>query len=343
MSRRTVTIRQIAKEAAVSPTTVSRVVNGDYSSVSESTKQRILEIVEQHSYQPSRREKAQERTLQGVIGVVLPSTEPFFIDVAVALQNALDEVSLEMNIRCSRDEFQVEKENIERLLRAGVAGILYMSTARSPSDCYGQLNEGNVPYVVLDSYLQEYNVPAAVFVDGGKGMYDVTKYLIANGHRSIAYLSGISYETFSHNRYQGYSRALLEEGIAVDPAIIQFGSFTFSSGQVCMRNLLEGGREITAVICENDLIAAGALDVVINSGRRVPDDISLTGFDNSLIAQVTTPKLTSVEQPLGDIARTAVGLLVAQINKEKFENKIVAFAPRIIVRDSVLDLKKSGA
>lgn len=169
-------------------------------------------------------------------------------------------------------------------------------------------------------------------------MYDITNYLIENGHRDIAYISGISYDTFNHNRYLGYSKALLDAGIAVDPKVIKFGSFTFNSGRECMRVLLEGKRAFTAVVCENDIIAAGALDAMKELGVTVPDEISITGFDNSLVAEITTPKLTSVEQPLRDIARKAVELLIAQVNNQEIENRIIAYAPRIVVRNSVINL-----
>lgn len=338
LTKKGVTIRQIAREANVSPTTVSRVINNDYSSVAKSTRERILEIVARYDYRPGERKQAQADVLQKLAGVVLPNFEPFFIDVAVKLGDVLHELGFEILIRWSRDDFAVEQDNIERILEAGVQGILYMSTTASPKDCYAMLNERHIPYVVLDSYLQEHNVPAAVCVDGARGMYDITNYLIENGHRDIAYISGISYDTFNHNRYLGYSKALLDAGIAVDPKVIKFGSFTFNSGRECMRVLLEGKRAFTAVVCENDIIAAGALDAMKELGVTVPDEISITGFDNSLVAEITTPKLTSVEQPLRDIARKAVELLIAQVNNQEIENRIIAYAPRIVVRNSVINL-----
>lgn len=335
MARKPITIRQIAKEADVSPTTVSRVINNDYSSASSSTRDRVLEVIEKYNYQPARRKSTQGHSQQKAIGVILPNSEPFFTDIAVALGDALNGFGFEMLIRWSRDDFTVEKTNIERMTECGVLGILYSSTAASPHDCYAHLNEGCVPYVSLDSYLQEYNVPAAVSVDGAEGMYDITNYLMANGHREIAYISGISYDTFNHNRYLGYSKALLEAGIAVDPKLIRFGGFTFQWGKDCMQSLLASGRKFTAVICENDVIAAGALDILKDRGVKVPEELSITGFDNSLVAELTTPKLTSLEQPLHEIARKAVELLMAQINDERIENKIITYAPKIVVRDSV--------
>ena len=342
MARKAVTIRQIAREANVSPTTVSRVINNDYSSVAKDTRERILEIVEKHNYQPVERKKAQNDVRQKAVGVVLPNSEPFFVDVAVELGNVLNEFGFEMFIRWSRDDIAVEKKNIERMVEAEVLGILYMSTAASPEDCYAVLNERHIAYVVLDSFLLEHNVPAAVCVDGAKGMYDITNFLINNGHMDIAYISGISYDTFNHNRYLGYSKALLDAGIAVDPGLIKFGDFTINSGRECMLALLQGGKRFHAVICESDIIAVGALDTMKEMGVKVPDEVSITGFDNSLITEITTPKLTSLAHSLEDIARTAFELLMAQVSNQKIENRILAYAPRIVVRDSVINRETQG-
>lgn len=334
-----VSIRQIAKEAGVSITTVSRIVNGDFSSVREDTKARVLEIVEKYNYQPSKSQRRDNSQSQTLVGVVLPNSEPFFVDIAKSIDSALNKHGLDMIVKWSEDDIELETKDIKKLGKIGVLGILYMSTTTSPVDCYGELIKNGIPFVVLDSYLNEYNVPAAVFVDGEAGIYEMTKYLISNGHKNIAYISGISYDCFSHGRYQGYAKALLENGIAVDPDIISFGRFSIEEGKNSLRKLFDSGKKFTAVVCESDVIALGAMEMAIQSGLNIPGDLSITGFDDSLISKVVTPRLTTVKQPIDQIAQKAVEMLLAQVKGEIIQEKIVLLPPEIVIRDSVLSLK----
>lgn len=331
-------VRDIAKEANVSITTVSRYLNNDYRSMSETTRQRIGEVIKKREYVYKPKKKTNRR-----IGIVLPDlANPFFAQMANALEYAAGELNLDVQLALSHNDYQKERSHVERMVNNQIAGLIYMSTVSSQENCYGYLTEQKIPFVVLDSYLDEYSVPAAVYVDGKKAVYEISKHLIRCGHRSIAYISGLKYSSFGHDRYQGYTNALLEAGIRVDPELVRFCGFEAANGAESFLSLYQSSIPFTAVICENDMIAFGVANECSKMGIRIPDDLSVTGFDNTYMAAYFSPPLTSVEQHVGRQAEKAMELLLCQIKREPLQEKIVLIEPTLVMRKSVKDIGKAN-
>lgn len=324
------TVRDFAKDAGVSIATVSRYLNQDYASMSESTRKRLDELAEKNDYVNTKTK------ISANIAVVIPDiTDPFFARIVEEIENHAENNKYTVQLCLSHDSFEREQQHIKRLLQQNNNGIIYMSTVNEEKNCYAMLKEAGKPFVVLDSYLSEYNVPALVFSNGVWGMYEATKHLIENGHREIAYISGLRFKMFEHYRYQGYVNALLDSGMAVNPDLVKFIGFSMEEGMKCFRQLWRNNNHFSAIICENDVLAIGVYKASAEIGIRIPEDLSVIGYNNTILSECADPPMTSVDQHVEQMIQTAVKLLMKQILNEPITDKIVRIAPSLIIRDSV--------
>lgn len=333
MSEKRPTVRQLAKEAGVSTATISRFLNQDYSSMSDETKQRLSETVEKLGYVNPRTKM--DRT----VAIVLPNiSDPFFAATVESVLAALTKASYFTQLCLTYDSIEQEKRCIRKLLAQGISGIVYMSTITTKENCYDILKAAEKPFVVLDSYLSEYNAPALAFSNGVYAMYEVTQYLLECGHRDIAYLSGLRHGMFEHYRYQGHINALLTAGMEVNPRLVRFVGFNVEDGLSGFQDLYESGEKFTAIICENDLLAAGVYKGCQRAGLHVPDDLSVVGYNNSIVCTLLEPALTSVDQQTDLLAECAVQMLEKQLRGKNLTNRTQRIKPNLVLRESVRDL-----
>lgn len=324
------TVRDLARDAGVSIATVSRYINQDYTSMSESTRKKLDELAEKNGYVNAKLKSPAN------IAVVIPDiTDPFFAQIVEAVEKCSETYNYNVQLCLSQESFEREKQYIKKLIQQNVQGIVYMSTVNEEKNCYDMLKDAGKPFVVLDSYLSEYNVPALVFSNGVWGMYEATKHLIENGHTQIAYISGLRFHMFEHYRYQGYVNALLDSGLAVNPNLVKFVGFGMLDGVKCFRELMESKNKFTAVICENDVLAMGVYKVCAQMGLGIPEDLSIIGYNNTILSECAQPAMTSVDQHVDDMIQTAVDLLMKQIHNEPITDKIIRIAPSLVKRDSV--------
>lgn len=334
MDDKRTTIRDVAREAEVSITTVSRFLNRDYASMSETTKLRISKAVSKLGYNNPRSKGRR------CVALVIPSiSDPFFAQTAEAVSEQLESVGISMQLCLTGDLFDKEERIIRRLLTPEITGIIYMSTVTTSENCYDMLKAEGKPFVVLDSYLSEYNAPAMVYSNGVYGMYEVTGYLLENGHRDIAYLSGIRYGMFEHYRYQGYVNALLNAGLEVNPRLTRFVSFGVDDGLRAFEELYSSGEHFTAVICESDQLAAGVYKGCHRANLSIPGDISVVGYNNSNISTLLEPALTTVDQCLDILAENAVDMLIKQLNDRPIVDRTIRVPAKLILRNSVANIK----
>ena len=333
MREKKTTVRDIAQDAGVSIATVSRFLNQDYSAMSDATKQRINEVITERGY------VNQKARMERTVAIVIPTLkDPFFAMTVETVSGDLAAAGFSVQLCLTHDSLEEEERIIRSLLTPAVSGIVYMSTVTSKDNCYEVLKAKKKPFVVLDSYLSEYNVPALAFSNGIRGMYTVTKRLLEAGHRQIAYLSGLRYGMFENHRYQGYINALLDSGIPVNPQLARFVGFTMEDGISAFRDLRASGESFTAVICESDPLAAGVYRVCAQEGVSIPGELSVVGFNNSTIAEMLEPPLTSVDQRMELLSEKAVRMLQQQINGEALTDRVEKIEPRLVVRNSVRSL-----
>lgn len=333
MSEKRPTVRDLAKEAGVSIATVSRFLNQDHSSMSDVTRQRLAEVVNDMGYVNPRARP------DPTVGLVLPNiTDPFFAATVESVSTALEGAGYVVQLCLTYDSMEKEERCIQKLLSPGISGIVYMSTVMSKDNCNDSLKAARKPFVVLDSYLSEYNAPAFVFSNGVYAMYEATEHLLHQGHRDIGYLSGIRYGMFEHHRYQGHVNCLLDAGIEVNPRLVRFVGFDVADGLAGFQDLYQSGERFTAIICESDLLAAGVYKGCYRAGLRVPDDLSVVGFNNSLVSTLLEPALTSVDQQMDLLAETAVQMLQKQIHGENLVNRTERIPSKLVLRESVKNL-----
>lgn len=338
MDEKRATIRDVAREAEVSITTVSRFLNQDFASMSEATKQRIAKAVSKLGYNNPRTKSRR------CVALVIPGLgDAFFAHTVEAVSAQLESLGVSLQLCLTEDSYEKEEKIIRWLISSDVTGIIYMSTVTRSDNCYDMLKAAGKPFVVMDSYLSEYNAPALVFSNGVFGMYEMTGYLLKKGHCDIAYLSGMRYGMFEHYRYQGYINALLDAGIEPNPRLTRFVSFGVEEGLEGFEDLLASGARFTAIICENDQLAAGVYKGCRRAGLNIPEDMSVVGYNNSNICTLLEPALTTVDQDLDTLAEIAVDMLVKQINDRPIADRTIRVPPKMVIRDSVADISRSSA
>lgn len=330
-----VTIKDIAKLADVSITTVSRVVNNKSNGVGEETRQRIQKIMSDLNYHPNRVAIGLVTKKTNILGLVLPDiTNPFFPEIVRGVEDTAALYGYNIILCNSDDNEKKERTYIQILKEKCVDGIIYTGVLSNSDKNLNVLYDYNIPFVMMDRSIDNTGVPV-VYTDGETGMYNMIKYIISLGHKRIAYISGSRGSSPGDMRFKGYKKALNEENIDIDYSIIKEGNYKIKSGIECMTSLLNSGREFTAVACANDLMAVGALDALNSRKIRVPEEISISGYDNIYLSNVTCPKLTTVAQPTYEMGCESTKMLINLIEKKEIVEKKVILSSEIKIRESV--------
>lgn len=333
-----VTIKDIAKEAKVSIATVSRVINNKEDGVGKDTRENILKIMEKHNYVPSSLARGMVTKKTHIIGLILPDiNNPFFPGIVRGAEDAASKYGYNIILCNTDDKEEKEIEHIQILKEKSVDGVIYTSTLENKGENIELFKKYKIPLVSMDRNGPLDEVPF-ISTDGEIGMYKLVEYLIQNGHTQIAYISGKKGMYGEYKRLRGYKKALSKYNIPIVQELIKYGDYKISGGIKCMEELLEENLKFTAVASENDLMAIGALEVLNNRGIRVPDEISVTGFDNIFLTKVTFPKITTVAQPTYEMGYSAVELLLKIINKEELPSKQIILNTNLIIRNSVAKL-----
>lgn len=327
------TIRDIATKAGVSVATVSRVLNGQ-SGYSPDTRDRIMQIVEQTGY--SRNDLARSLTGKAThsIGVLLPSLTSYFqSDILWGIETASHARDLSVII-CNTDKNGSRTLKYLKTLREKrVDGVIFVSEWLQPEYKSGIESLG-APVVLVSTYSPFFSFPY-VKVDDYQASYDAVAYLIDSGHRRIGMLSGAETDLIAGKpRLEGYRAALRYYGIEFDNSRVAYGDFDYRSGRAAMEALLRRAPDTTAVFAASDEMAVGAMQAVYFSGKRVPEDISIIGYDDTLLAEMAHPALTAVHQPIQKIGSTAVEMLNSADDKPAG----MILQHSITERDSVLKL-----
>lgn len=300
------TILDVAKFAGVSPTTVSRVLNGkDANHVSEETRARVLKALEELDYVPAKAARALRRQRSGVIAVLLPDvSNPFFASLARGVESVGFQNGLSVMICDSNHSYKKENSYLDILLTEGVEGVVFVPVDMPNEEKLARLARHGVRVVMADRRIDGWPVVEA---DNQRGSYELTKYVIDLGYRSIAYIAGPRNVSTSRDRIQGFLQSMKEAGLT--PVVVKYGDFTFESGYALAKEILNE-QDVDLIMCGNDLMAMGALRAAAECSRAVPSELGITGFDHIQFADLLHPPLTTVEVPAFEIGAKAVGLLL---------------------------------
>ena len=328
-----VTIYDVAREAGVSMATVSRVVNQN-PNVKPTTRKKVLDAIERLGYRPNAVARGLASKKTTTVGVVIPDISgSFFAEVARGIEDIANMYNYNI-ILCNSDE-QKEKELrlINTLLEKQVDGLLFMGNEVT-EDHKEAFGTASVPIVLTATYDDENRWPS-VNIDNKQAAVDATTLLLDEGHRHVALITGpLTHPVNGFPRYQGYREALEAKGVPFDEKYVRVGDYRYQSGMEAMRELLALDEPPTAVFAASDEMAVGVIHAVQDAGKRVPEDISVIGFDNIDIASMVRPLLSTIAQPMYDIGAVSMRLLTKLMNKEEVEDPHVILQHELVLRQS---------
>lgn len=329
-----VTINDVARHAGVSKKTISRVLN-DEPNVSPDTKDKILESFDELGYIPNPQARGLAGSHSFLIGLVYPSQSNSY--VSNVQKGALE--------RCRAEGFHLviypedhENENLlsqmeTAMFSARLDGIILTPPFSDMAPLIKLLKRLTIPVVLMGAASSMRDVPSVVSNDQ-EASYEMCRYLISIGHSDIAFIKGHPDHASSNQRLRGYQHALTEAGIELQDQYIQQGNFTFESGEDCARRLLSLDKPPTAIFASNDYMAAGIVKVSNQKGISIPNQLTVTGFDNAPASRYIWPSLTTIKQPITEMAVEATRILIRSIRRKPIESLSVTIKDELIVRES---------
>ena len=334
-----VTIYDVAREAAVSMATVSRVVNGN-PNVKPTTRKKVLAVIERLGYRPNAVARGLASKKTTTVGVIIPDiSNSFFAELARGIDDIASMYKYNI-ILCDSDR-RLEKEIhlINTLLEKQVDGIVYMG--REITDDHIQVfNTSTVPIVLAGTKEKSEKLPS-VNIDHNQAGYDATARLIEGGHKRIAIITGPFHDPLAGvDRFEGYRNALRDNGIEFHQENVISGKLTYEAGLEAAKLFMSLEEPPTAIFAASDETAVGVIHGLQDMGKSVPQDIEVIGFDNIRLAEMVRPRLSTVVQPMYDIGAVAMRLLTKYMNNEKVDHHIVVLPHRIEERQSTTIISK---
>ena len=328
-----VTIKDVAHEAGVSITTVSHVIN-ETRSINPETRARVLEALDKLGYQPNIIARSLRSGKTKTIGLIVPDiANLFFAEIARRIEDYGYQYGYSVILGNSDNDPVKQTNYINTLITKQVDGVVFIS-AGGEIDDLRSFYENEIPVVVADRDVP-LELADVVLLNNEKAGYEATHHLLDLGHDCIACITGPNNVSPSMQRVEGYKRALMESGIPFREDLIEGGDFQFKSGELAMHRLLTHPCKPTAVFALNDMMAIGALNAAHDAGLSVPADLSIIGFDNIELSAAVTPALTTVAQPIDEIAQKAINLLIKRMQSSKTEKNVrVILKANLVVRDS---------
>lgn len=331
-----VTIKDVAKRAGVSITTVSRVFN-DYTDISEETKQRIKKIAEEMEYTPSLSARSLPLKKKRNIALLMSDMElnskvNLPLDILSGVYQFTQEHDFEFFVMPVSPQQQKEKSLQRFLNERDISGAVIMGL-RMDDPYLKEIESSTLPLVLVDINLEGEHV-GSVSIDNIQASQEAVEYLVSLGHQNIVLMNGRREATVTVEREAGYIRALKVKGVSVKQEYIQYANFNERIAYMMASDLLEYRKEITAFFCASDIMAIGVIRAVQDAGFRIPEDISVVGFDNITLVEYMTPSLTTVAQDMKLMGYKATELLAEFLSEEKPASHHVYVPHELVVRHS---------
>lgn len=335
------TLKDVAKLAGVSSATVSYVLSGKQT-ISQATQERVWDAIKRLGYVPDLNARGLSMKQSKLIGVVVPQTEP---GERLMFQNHFYSEIL------GSIEYYARQEGYHILISGTEANESYLTLAKQrnldgiivigmyPSEFYREMKKTQIPIVLIDSYCNDYYYHN-VRIDDAYGSYLATSYLLNCGHRNIVFFSGqIKENGVMQKRLTGYRKALEEFGVEFQEKAVFEGQIDYENGIKLAGRLLKEGTDATGIVAAADILAIGAMKGFYEAGKRVPEDVSVIGFDDLEISQYLTPGLTTVHQQISVKGKIAVELLLKHISQPELTKQEVILPLQLIERGSVKKIR----
>lgn len=324
-------IKDVARIAGVSPSTVSRSINGT-AYVDPLKKKKVLETIEKLNYVPNFAGKSLKDGSSRIIAVILPDlTNPYFTKLSQCLEKYINDNTYLMILALSHNDYELEKKYFEQLSHGIADGIVFIPTNTSLSASY---EKSNIPIVVVN---REMKVFDHVVLDNEKAAYDSISYLIKMGHTKIVSYLGDMKNPIYQSRKRGIIKALSDNNIIIDEYCFRENVLHVKDAYNATNKIIDSKNRPTAFFTTMDLLASGIYSSITEHNLKIPNDVSVMGFDNILMTENLIPPLTTYDHPTDLTAQHAIQLLINQIHHDS-EKKGVTVTGSIIERDSVRKL-----
>ena len=332
-----VTIRDVAKHLNLSITTVSRALDG-YDDVAEQTRARVIQAAHELGYAPSRAARQLRRQRTDALGYILPVTtprfaDPFFSEFIAGLGDETASHGFDLLVSTAPPGEAAEQAIYRRWVMSRQVDGMILSRMRLEDWRVRFLHKSNFPFIVLGHCQMPINFPL-IEVDGRSGFKTLVAHMVARGHARIAYIGASPELTLQADRFTGYQEGLEAAGIPYEAALVAEGNLTRDGGYRAAQQLLDLPNPPTAIVAVNDLAAIGAMSAARERGLEVGRDLAIAGFDGIEDSKHTQPPLTTLNQPVYEIARRLVSMLLKLIKDEPLTEQQIVLEPELIVRAS---------
>lgn len=325
-------INEIAKHAGVSTATVSRTIN-DSGKVRPETAEKVWRVVQTMGYHPSSHAQALASGKSQLIGLIISDiTNPFFPEIVrsfeeISLRNGFEVIVANTGYNSSR-----MAHTVRRMIQRKTEGVAVLTTEMEPA-LVEQLETQKIPVVFLDTGRTGMHA-SNIKVDYGMGIMEAVEHLVGLGHRRIGYIGGPVKYASARARRSAFLKCLQKYGLSMDDDLIQRGNFKIEGGEDAMERLLAMKGRPTAILAANDLSAIGALHAALHMGLKVPDDVSIVGFDDIDFCQLTQPPLTTIRLSRHVIAEKAFDALASIIQDKSKHGRQYKVETRLVIRNS---------
>jgi LacI family transcriptional regulator len=332
-----VTLKDIARKVGYSVTTVSRALN-DYDDVSQETKQLIKRVAQEMGYHPHVIAQSLQRRRTNTVGFIVPATDrylsdPYFLELLAGIGDGAASYDFDLLVSTCKPMDPKEHLVYQRMVKGHRVDGIVVARTRCDDERITYLVSEDFPLIAFGRTVSDLDFPY-LDVDGEKGVYEAVEYLVGLGHRRIAFISPSMYLTFAEHRLAGYKRALQDNGLELDAALVVEGNLTQSRGYQRMEQLVDLEDPPTAVVTGNDLMAFGAMEAAQERGLVVGRDIAVIGFDDIPLAAYFHPTLTTIRQPIYDIGKMLSKVLIKIIKGEELAQRQIILPPELVVRES---------
>ena len=337
------TLEDIAKQAGVSRSTVSRVVNGQ-PNVREDVRTRVQQVIRRTGYHPHAAARTLASQRSWMIGLVLPRsvsaffTDPYFPHLTQGVAQACNQYNYTLGLFLIGNK-EDEEKIIPRVSRRGFLDGILVQTGQLGEQLIDQLANSKIPLVIAGRPFNPDGV-SYIDVDNTDAAYNAVSHLIRLGYERVGTIAGPANNTTSIDRKEGYLRALAERGRTLDEALVAEGDFTEASGYYAMQRLLPARPD--AVFAASDIMAMGAMRAAREAGLQVPQDMAFVGFDDLPLAPLATPPLTTVRQPVNQFGSAAVEILVDLIENGIRPPRRVMMVTELVIRESCGASRRRG-
>ena len=299
-------------------------------------KQRVLDVIKETGYVPNPLARSLVTKKSKLIGVIVPEVSDSFVnEILNGIEAVAKMYDYDILLVNTYSDKQQEIDSIRLLKTKQVEGIVMVSWILD-EDHVNYMKESRIPAVYISKTARDYDI-YTVSTSNENATYDMTKYLIENNHKEIALIMTSKEETILEaERRTGYERALKDNNIEVRDELIKHGNTDYEGGYNSMKELLEDKIIPSAVFVTGDEAAVGAINAIFDAGYNVPQDISVVGFNDTKLAKIYRPKLTTVFQPLFDMGAVSIRALIKLINGEPVEEKKIELPYQIMERESVI-------